>query len=128
MNFLVADDTKSYQILGRVIAEAAPPLDVMDLKAFDLPAPLTTPTVPLEDCTAELAISLGFKPQSRPFPFEPVQGSKVPPIGSMNPLAKRAGERRAESGESCSVQRGGGWKPAYGSISEALPDETGSNR
>ena len=91
----MADDTKSYQILGRVIAAAAPPLDVMDLKAFDLPAPLTTPTVALEDCTAELAVSLGFKPQSRPFPFEPVQGSKVRPIGSMNPLAKRAGERRA---------------------------------
>ena len=62
VSFLVADDTKSYQILGRVIAEAAPPLDVMDLKVFDLSAPLATPTVPLEDCTAELAIRLGFKP------------------------------------------------------------------
>jgi hypothetical protein len=38
VSFLVADDTKSYQIFSRVIAEAAPPLDVMDLKAFDLPA------------------------------------------------------------------------------------------
>jgi hypothetical protein len=58
---LVTDAAKSYQIFSRVIAEAAPPLDVMDLKVFDLPAPLATPTVPLEDFTAELAIGLGFK-------------------------------------------------------------------
>jgi len=37
--------------------------------------------------------------------------------------------RRAECGKSaCSVRRGGGWKPAYGPIREALPEETGSNR
>ena len=58
----MTDEAKSNQILGRVIAEAAPPLDVMDLKVFDLPAPLTTPTVPLEDFMTELAIGLGFKP------------------------------------------------------------------
>ena len=51
-------DTKSYQILGRVVSEAAPRLNVMDLKAFDLPARLAAPTVPLEDFMAELAISL----------------------------------------------------------------------
>ena len=58
----MTDDTKSYQILSRVIAEAAPALDVMDLKVFGLPAPLATPTVPLEDFMTELAIRLGLKP------------------------------------------------------------------
>jgi len=62
VSLLVTDDTKSYQILSRVIAEAAPALDVMDLKVFDLPTPLATPTVALEDCTAEPAVRLGFKP------------------------------------------------------------------
>jgi hypothetical protein len=57
VSFLVANDAKSDQVLGRVMAKAAPRLDVMDLKAFDLPAPLATPSVPLEDFTAELAIS-----------------------------------------------------------------------
>jgi hypothetical protein len=47
MGFLVTHATQSYQILRRVIAEVAPRLDVMDLKAFDLPAPLTTPAVAL---------------------------------------------------------------------------------
>jgi hypothetical protein len=74
VSFLVTDDTKSYQIFSRVMAEAVPRLDVMDLKAFDLPARLAMPAIPLEDFTAELAVSLGFKLQSRPLPFEPVQG------------------------------------------------------
>ena len=63
----MADNAKSYQVLGRVIAEAAPRLDVMDLKAFDLPAPLATPAVPLEDFTAKLAISLRLELQAWPF-------------------------------------------------------------
>ncbi len=67
VSFLVADDAKSDQVLGRVITEAAPRLDVMDLKAFDLPAPLATPAVPLEDFTAELAISLRLELQAWPF-------------------------------------------------------------
>ena len=37
--------------------------------------------------------------------------------------------RRAECGKSaCSVRRGGEWKPTNGSVSEALPEETGSTR
>src|SRR5258708_29807242 len=44
---------------------------------------------------------------------------------SHKPFCKAS--RRAECGKSaCSVRRGGGWKPAYGSVSEALPEETGS--
>ena len=44
-----------------------------------------------------------------------------------NLLAKRAGERSAGNLHA-PFGRGGGWKPAYGPISEALPEETGSNR
>src|SRR5450755_5075053 len=43
-------------------------------------------------------------------------------------LCREAG-RRAECWKSaCSVRRGGGWKRVYGSVSEALPEETGSKR
>ena len=75
MSFLVTQDTKSYQILGRVIAEAAPRLEVMDLKAFDLPARLATPTVPLEDFAAELAVSLWLELQAWPFGSNSSQGT-----------------------------------------------------
>jgi hypothetical protein len=74
VSFLVADDAKSYQILGRILAEAAPRLDVMDLKACDLSAPLATPTVPLEDFIAKLAISLGLELQAWPFGSNSRQG------------------------------------------------------
>jgi hypothetical protein len=75
VSFLVTQDTKSCQILGPVIAEAAPRLEVMDLKAFDLPARLATPTVPLEDFMAELAISLRLELQARPFGSNSIQGT-----------------------------------------------------
>ena len=48
----MTDDAKSYQILCYVMAEAAPRLNVVDLKACDLPARLATPAVPLEDFKA----------------------------------------------------------------------------
>jgi hypothetical protein len=63
----VADDTESYQIIGRVITEAALLLNVMALKAFDLPAPLATPAVPLEDFMRELAVSLRLELHAWPF-------------------------------------------------------------
>jgi len=44
---LVALDAKSYEILCRIIAQAAPGLDVMDFKILDAPARLATPTVSL---------------------------------------------------------------------------------
>ena len=38
-------------------------------------------------------------------------------------------DRRAECGKTaCSVRRGGGWRRTHGRASEALPEETGSNR
>jgi hypothetical protein len=53
---LVAFGAKSYEILGCVIAEAAPRLDVMDLKIFRSPADLAAPAIPLQDFTAELTV------------------------------------------------------------------------
>jgi hypothetical protein len=67
VSFLVANDAKSDQVLGRVMAKAASRLDVMDLKAFDLPAPLATPAVTLKDFVAELAIGLRLELQAWPF-------------------------------------------------------------
>jgi hypothetical protein len=75
VSFLVTHNAKSYQILGHVMAEAAPRLDVMDLKSFDLPARLATPTVPLEDFVAELAISLRLERQAWPFGSSSSQGT-----------------------------------------------------
>jgi len=74
VSFLVTDDAKSYQILGRVIAEAAPRQNVMDLKVSDLAARLATPTVPLEDFMAELAIRFWLELQAWPFGSNSSQG------------------------------------------------------
>ena len=67
---LVAIRKKSYQILDCVIAQSAPRLNVMDLKIFHSPERLTTPSVPLQAFTAELAISFRVKPQ--PGTFAPI--------------------------------------------------------
>ena len=75
MSFLVTDGTKSYQILGRVMAEAAPRLNVMDLKVSDLAARLATPTVPLEDFMAELTIGLRLELQAWLFGSNSIQGT-----------------------------------------------------
>jgi hypothetical protein len=56
VSFLVTHHTKSDQILGRVIAEAAPRLRVMDLKIFHSPARLAMPAVPLQDFAAKLTV------------------------------------------------------------------------
>jgi hypothetical protein len=47
MGFLMTRCTQSDQIFGRVIAEAASPLNVMDLKLLHYPARLTTPSISL---------------------------------------------------------------------------------
>jgi hypothetical protein len=64
MNFSVATGTKRYQILGTVVSEAAPRLNVMNLKSLDAPAQLTSPAVSIQDFPAELAISLRGKSQA----------------------------------------------------------------
>jgi hypothetical protein len=58
----VSPDAKSYEILSSVIAQLAPPLNVMDLKIVHLPAGLATPAISLQDFPAELAISFRVKP------------------------------------------------------------------
>jgi hypothetical protein len=47
MCFLSAPRTKSYQILGRVITQATPWLNVMDLKTLHPSARLATPAISL---------------------------------------------------------------------------------
>jgi hypothetical protein len=74
VSLLVTRGAKYYQILGRVIAEAAPRLDVMDVKVFRSSADLATPTVPLQDLPAELAISLWLEFQPRSFGSNSTQG------------------------------------------------------
>ena len=75
VSILVAPGTKSYEILIRIIAQLAPRLNVMDLKAFDTPARLATPVVPLQNFTAELAISLRVEPQAWLFGSNSSQGA-----------------------------------------------------
>src|SRR6267378_5192060 len=73
VNVLVALDAKSYEILSGIIAQAAPGLDVMNLKTLNAPARLATPTVSVQDFQAELAISFRVKPQSWLFGTHPRQ-------------------------------------------------------
>jgi hypothetical protein len=47
MGFLMTRCAEDDQILGSVIAQSAPRLDVMNLKTLDTPAPLATPAVSL---------------------------------------------------------------------------------
>ena len=61
VSVLVALYAKNYEIRSRVITQTAPWLNVMDLKIFHESARLTTPSISLQDFTAELAISFGIK-------------------------------------------------------------------
>ena len=62
MGFLMARRAEGDQILGSVIAQSAPRLNVMDLKILHASAPLTTPTISLQDFATELTISFWIKP------------------------------------------------------------------
>jgi hypothetical protein len=62
MGFLMARSAEGDQILGRIIAQSAPPPNVMDLKIVHAPARLTTPTISFQNFLAELAISFRIKP------------------------------------------------------------------
>ena len=66
MGFLVARCAEGDQILGCVIAQSTPRLNVMDLKIFHSSARLTTPAVSLQNFAAEVAISFSVKSQPRP--------------------------------------------------------------
>jgi hypothetical protein len=73
MSYLVAPYTKSYQVLGSVVAQMASRLNVMNLKTLHAPAPLATPAVSFQDFAAELAISFKVKYQAWPFGADPSQ-------------------------------------------------------
>jgi hypothetical protein len=73
VSVLMALDTESYEILSRIIAQAAPRLNVMDLQILHAPAGLTAPVVSLQDFTAKLAISFRVKPQAGPLCTDPLQ-------------------------------------------------------
>jgi hypothetical protein len=62
MGFLMACCAESDQIFGNVIAQSAPPLNVVNLKILHAPAQLATPSISLQDFTAELAISFRREP------------------------------------------------------------------
>lgn len=70
VNVLVVLDTKRYEILNRIIAQAVPRQNVMDLKIIHSPARLTTPAISLQDFPAELTISFRVNPQ--PGTFAPI--------------------------------------------------------
>jgi hypothetical protein len=71
VSLLVALDAKSHEILSRIIAQSAPPLNVMDLKILHSPARLATPAVSLQNFTAKLAINFRVKPP--PGPLTPIR-------------------------------------------------------
>jgi hypothetical protein len=75
VNFLVADDTERYEILGCVIAESAPRLDVMDLEIFRSPADFAAPAVPLQDLMAERAVGFSVQFQAGSFGSNCRQGT-----------------------------------------------------
>jgi hypothetical protein len=64
VSLLVAHHTKSYQVLGRVITQTAPRLNVMDLKPIDAAARLATPAVSLQDVAAELTVGFSVQLQA----------------------------------------------------------------
>ena len=64
MNCLVAPGAKGYEIFYEIIPQVATPLNVMDLKIFHAPARLASPSISLQNFTAELAISFGGKFQA----------------------------------------------------------------
>jgi len=63
MRLSVASSTKCHQVLGSVIAQSTPRLNVMDLKILHSPARLTAPAISPQDFTAKLAIRFRIKPQ-----------------------------------------------------------------
>ena len=64
MGSLMARRAEGDQILGNIISESAPRLNVMDLKIFHPPARLTAPAVSLQNFAAEQTIGFWIKPQA----------------------------------------------------------------
>jgi len=62
MNLLVAHGAKSHKILGDVISQSAPRLNVMNLKIFHLPARLAALAIAVQAFPSELWICFWNKP------------------------------------------------------------------
>jgi hypothetical protein len=75
MGFLMARRAEDNQILGCVITQLAPPLNVMDLKIFHSPARLAAPAISLQYFPAELAIRFRIKPQAGLLGADPRPGA-----------------------------------------------------
>jgi hypothetical protein len=73
MTRLMTVGTESDQIFLIVVAQSAPPLNVMDLKILQSPAPLATPAISLQNFAAKLAIRFRIKPQPWPHCTDPRQ-------------------------------------------------------
>jgi hypothetical protein len=73
MSFLMARCAQGDQILGSVIAQMAPRLNVVNLKIFHPPARLATPAISLQDFLTELAISFRINPQAGPLSADSFQ-------------------------------------------------------
>jgi hypothetical protein len=66
------------EIFFDIVSQSTARAEVMDLKILRSAAVLAVPPVACEHLAAELAIRLGFKPQSRLLPFELVQVRSSP--------------------------------------------------
>jgi hypothetical protein len=73
VSLLMGLDANGNKIIGRVITQLAARPNVMDLKILHAPAPLTTPSVSLQNFPAKLAIRFRIKPQPGPLCSDPSQ-------------------------------------------------------
>jgi hypothetical protein len=62
---LMAIDAQGDEVLCPVIPQAAAKFPVMDLQVSRSPAPLTAPSVSLQDLSAEISISVGVESLAR---------------------------------------------------------------
>ena len=73
MGFLMARCAEGDQILGSIVAQSAPPPNVMDLKILRPPARLASPAVSLQNFTAEQPVGLRIKLQAGLLRMDPIQ-------------------------------------------------------
>lgn len=102
-------DTKSYEILSRIIAQAAARLNVMDLKVLHPSARLATPAVSLQSFIAKLAISFRVKPQ--PGTFAPIHGQaprtlRCPDTKQARVIRQRGSHLNPRPAYSCNLKLG----------------------
>jgi hypothetical protein len=73
MTRLMAIRTESDEVFLYIVAQSAPPPNVMDLETLHAPARLASPAVSLQDFLAELTISFRVESQAGSFCADPVQ-------------------------------------------------------